>query len=543
MNKALFLLSLVVCTLCWNPVFAADDGEQIPEQVTMSHWSCKQIAELARKYDAEKKLPDTVEVEGKPISRAELAKYLLYVMDKVVKKCDLEGKEAVSREDLDRIATLHEALKDELVKYEGYLTRRKAIEAVLARPEVPLFEYKVGANGFLRGEGVGNFRLPDFSYAPGHNEGRFLYRVKPYLYWHPTDWLDIHAEGQGYGFTGGSQYEGKVSLYQGFAEVKCPKVEGYSLKAGRQELVYGSAFMLGSDTFYKGLSYDALRLRVTPVRPLTIDLFGGWYATPWSGGLKGSLAGGYATWTFAEGSSLDAYAFRDSGSADRHAGEHRNSFGLRGVAKLGPARLEVEPVWQSGRLFNGVDATDSIGAWGGHADLTADAVIAGVTNHFLAGAAYGSGSRDAATGGSARKEFLNQANDTSLTGDMSVIGDISGLTLTDAAGTEHRASGLQIYTFGWGIDLAKDLTFSATGRYFLANYAEGGFSRRLGLETDFTVIYAVSDNLSVIAGYDRFFTGGFFRDATGSGRDIHYGYLMLQFDLSHERPKLATRQK
>ncbi|WP_236685660.1 alginate export family protein [Geobacter pickeringii] len=423
----------------------------------------------------------------------------------------------------------------------GPHTVQESVEAVLAKPEEPPFEYKAGVNGFLRGEGAGSFRLPDFSVTPNHAEGRFLYRVKPYLYWHPTDWLDLHAEGEGYGFTGGSQYYGKVSLYQGFAELKCPKQEGTSFKAGRQELVYGSAFMLGSDTFYKGLSYDALRLRLSPVKPLTVDLFGGWYATPWSGGIAGNLAGGYATWTFSGGTSLDAYALRDTGSVDHHPGEHRNSFGLRGVAKLGPARLEVEPVWQTGRRFNGVDANESIGAWGGHADLAADAPIGGLTNHFFASAAYGSGSRDAVTGGSARKEFLNQANDTPLTGDMSVIGDLSGLTLTDGAGAGHRASGLQIYTAGWGVDLTKELNLTATGRYFLANYVETGFSRRLGLEADFTLTYTVSDNLSLIAGYDRFFTGGFFRDATGSGSDIHYGYLMLQFDLAHQKPKLAAR--
>ena len=37
-----------------------------------------------------------------------------------------------------------------------------------------------------------------------------------------------------------------------------------------------------------------------------------------------------------------------------------------------------------------------------------------------------------------------------------------------------------------------------------------------------------------------FFTGGFFRDATGSTKDIDYGYLMLQFDISKSKPKLKA---
>jgi hypothetical protein len=88
------------------------------------------------------------------------------------------------------------------------------------------------------------------------------------------------------------------------------------------------------------------------------------------------------------------------------------------------------------------------------------------------------------------------------------------------------------------VDFTKELNFSTTGRYFLANNVEAGFSKRLGLETDFTLTYAVSDGLTIIAGYDRFFTGGFFRDATGSGKDIDYGYLMVQFDLFRAKPKL-----
>lgn len=425
------------------------------------------------------------------------------------------------------------------VDERGPHTIQESVQEVIARPEeeLPPFEYRLGVAGFTRGEGVGNFRLPDFSTTPGHGEGRLLYRVKPYLYWHPTEWLDLHAEGQGYGFRGGNQESGKVSLYQGFAELRCTKFEGNSLTVGRQELVYGSAFMLGSNSFYQGLTYDALRLRLQPAKPFTVDFFGGWYAAPGSDGTEGGLAGGYATWTIAEGTALEFYGFRDTGSAERNAGEHRNSFGLRATAKLGPALLEVEPVWQSGRLFNGVDANESISAWGGHADLAVDVEVGGLTNHFFAGAAYGSGSRAAANGDSARKEFQNQGTDTSLTGDMNVVGDFSGLDVG-----EFHASGLQVYTLGWGIDLTKKLNFTATGRYFLANHAPDGMSRRLGLESDFTLTWTLCDNLSVLVGYDRFFTAAFFRDASGSGRDIHYGYAMLQFDLAHQKAKQTAKK-
>jgi hypothetical protein len=98
--------------------------QQVPDQVTINHWSCREIADLGKKYEAEKKLPEAVVVGGKPCPKNQLAQCLLSVLEKVVKKCDTEGAEAVPREDLDRIAVLHDALKQELAKYEGYQITR-----------------------------------------------------------------------------------------------------------------------------------------------------------------------------------------------------------------------------------------------------------------------------------------------------------------------------------------------------------------------------------------------------------------------------------
>lgn len=410
-------------------------------------------------------------------------------------------------------------------------TRRESIEAFLAPPEVPPFLYEIGLKGFFRGEGAGNFHLADFSFNPGHAEGRLLYRVLPYVYWHPTDFLDIHLEGQGYGYAGGSQYLGKVSLYQGFVEGRLPGTDKLALKVGRQEFVYGSTFILGANSFFQGLTFDAARLRVKPLEALSVDLLGGWHATPWSDGVKGNLAGGYASYTVKEGAVLEAYGFNDTGSSEHHSGEYLNIWGLRGTARFGPVSLEIEPVYESGRTLNGdTGLNDRINAWGGHADATVEAELWGKRNTFFASYAYGSGNKAAANGISSKREFRNPGTDTSLTGDMSLIGDLSGVH----AGDSH-ASGLQIFNLGWGIELTKELSFSAAGRYFYANAAPDGFSRRIGLETDFTLTYAVNDLLSLLVGYDRFFTGKFFRDATGSGKDVDYGYVMLQYDISRQK--------
>ncbi len=416
-------------------------------------------------------------------------------------------------------------------------TRRENIEKYLAHPEVPPFLYKTGVMGFSRGEGAGNFRLPDFSFNPGHAEGRFLYRVLPYFYWHPTDFLDIHLEGQGYGYAGGGQYLGKVSLYQGFVEGRLPGNDTFALKVGRQEFVYGSTFIFGANSFFQGLTFDAARLRLKPADALTVDLLGGWYATPWSGGMRGNVLGGYASYALGEGTVLEIYGFNDTGSLEHHSGEYLNIWGLRGTAKWGPVSIELEPVFESGRtLDSDTGMKDRISAWGGHADAKFEADMFGRKNTFFASYAYGSGNRDAANGVSARREFRNPDNDTSLTGDMSLIGDLSGMN----AGGYH-ASGMQIFNLGWGVELTGDLSFSLAGRYFYANAAPDGFSRRIGLETDFTLTYTVNDMLSLLVGYDRFFTGKFLRNATGSGKDVDYGYVMLQFNISRQKPRLTAK--
>jgi hypothetical protein len=408
------------------------------------------------------------------------------------------------------------------------------VETPQAKAEV---EYRLGVTGFVRGEGAGNFRVSDFSYEPKQSEGRFLYRVKPYAFWHPTDFIDLHVEGQGYGFTGGGHDDWQLSLYQAYFEVKLPDSDLLALKGGRQEFSYGSNFMLGPDAFYNGLSFDAARLRIQPASSLSIDLLGGYYTGPQADGVQGNLSGAYATWTISDGNGVEGYFLRDTGTTDPLAGQTVNSFGVRGTVKLGMVSLEVEPVYQSGHAFNaGRGGSDRISAFGGHADATAQFDVAGLSHKLWLGYAGGSGSREAADGGSTRYQFRNPNNDTAIVGDMNTFGDLSGV---DVAG--HHASGLQIYTLGWGVDITKQLNLSATVHHYSAVAVESGFSRNLGSEADFTLTYNIADNYTLLLGYDHLFTGSFFRNASGSSVDGHYGYAMLQFNLEKSRLKAPKK--
>ncbi len=533
-NKIFPAIFIFLTALCIQCSFAgegkAEYGRQIPDQLTSEHWAYKEIKALEKKYAPERTLPEAT--EEKKCSVKEAARCFISILDKIAKR-NRELGEAIPREDLDRVAALRAALESELAENPEYLTVRGSIDKMLERPEEPEFEYKIGVNGFLRGEGISNFRLKELSYAPDHGEGRFLYRLKPFVYWHPTDYLDIHLEAQEYGYAG-SEHSSRFSLYQGFVEAKIPGQSWLAFKGGRQEFLYGSSFIVGTNSFFSGLAFDAARLRLKPLAPLTIDLLGGRYATPFSNGLSGDLAGVYANYAFSEGNAVETYVFRDTGSAAHQPGEHLDIWGLRGTARFDPVSIEFEPVYESGRILNpGTGANDNISAYGGHLDATVDATIAGCHSNLTAGYALGSGNKGAAVGVSFGREFRNPDNDSPLVGDAHVIGDLSGVNVSG-----HHASGLQIFTLGWGIDLTKKLHASATGHYFLANAVEDGFSRDIGLETDFTISYQISDDFSVLFAYDHFFTGRFFREATGSGRDIDYGYVLFQFNFDKTKPRI-----
>ncbi len=522
--KQAMVVVLMLMAVMSRPVSGSCDERAIPDPVPKNNWSCTEISELGAGLQSGARLPDQPTVP-----RREVAAALLSILEKVQQKCNAEGPDALSAEERQRLSALHEALKEELESFDAYKNVRETIEKILGPAEEPPYFFKVGVSGFLRGEGSGNFTstLSGSGYTPGAGVGRLLYRIAPYLEWSPADYLEMKVQGQGYGFTLGSPRDSQFLLYQAYLELSPLDTKQVSLRVGRQEFVYGSTFILGANSFYNGLTFDALRLRIKPLSELTLDLLGGYYAAPLDNSFKDSLMGAYLTYPLREGSGIEAYYFHDQGPQYSHSGEQLDTFGVRGTVRFGPAALEFEPVYETGRLTNPAGGMESIGAWGGHLDLSLDATIGGFKNSFICGYAYGSGSQDAADGRSLRREFSNANNNTSLIGDMGLIHDLAGYSSSDGV----HASGMQIVTAGWGINLRKELNFSATGHYFRGNYTPAGISRDLGVESDLILTWNINEETALIVAYDRFFTGEFFRDVSGSTKDIDYGYIMLQFNL------------
>lgn len=384
---------------------------------------------------------------------------------------------------------------------------------------------KLGIDALMRAETATNFRLGSFSFTPGSNEGRVLFRLRPSVTVSPSENLTARVEGQWYAFYDDRDFS-EFTLYQGFVEGTVPGMKKLSVKAGRQEFVYGSTFLLGADTFYDGLSFDAVKASLKTANGFSVDLFGGQYVRKNSGGIEGKLYGLYAVYAPMETLSVDLYGLRDTGGAGltHPGGDHERTYsvGARLAGKVAKSiGIEVEPVYQFGRKNRDGISHNDISAYGGHADMTLDPALGRYPWKIFLSYAYGSGDGDPEEG--KFTEFHNPNNDTSLIGGMNVIGELGGLTVGNMT-----ASGLQVVTVGGGVDVTGKLNVSLDGHYFRANKVPGGFSKEIGLETDLIFTYRIDDHISVLLSGNRFFTGGFFKDASGSGKDISYAYLQAQ---------------
>lgn len=384
---------------------------------------------------------------------------------------------------------------------------------------------KLGLDSLVRPEATTNFSLGSFSFTPGNDEGRILFRIRPSVTVSPSENLSARVEGQWYAFYDDTDFS-LFSLYHGYVEGALPGVKGVSLKAGRQEFVYGSGFLLGNDAFYDGLSFDAVKASLKPANGFSVDLFGGQYVRKNSGGIEGKLYGLYVVYAPMETLSVDLYGLRDTGGAGAThvGGEHEETYSVGTrfsgcIAKN--VAFEVEPVYQFGRKNRDGASHNHISAYGGHADLTIDPPLGRYPGKVFLSYAYGSGDGNPEEG--KFTEFHNPNNDTSIIGDMNVIGELSGITAGDAT-----ASGLQVFTAGGGVDLTEKLNLSLDGHYFRANKVAAGFSKEIGIETNLILTYKHSDRISVLLSGNRFFTGDFFKDAAGSGKDINYVYAQLQ---------------
>ncbi len=391
----------------------------------------------------------------------------------------------------------------------------------------------VGSQIRLRGDFVRNQSLTDFAFASGQREAQFLQRSRLNVSAEDTVLgVKAFAQGQWYGRWGGTDHRSDVDLYQGYVEWEKVLGSPLSLRAGRQEFAYGSTFFLGANDFYNGLSWDGLKVTVAPRDGVAVDLLGARMAKLNRGDPDLYLSGLHATVPVYEGGALDGYLFYNRGGFPLM---HREvelidgdqwwlTAGVRFAGKVGGFDYEVEPQVQWGRVKAALgDGKDRVRAYGGHVDLGYTFSLPWRPRLFAA-YAFGSGHNDI-TKGKYGEFHGNIFNDNYLVGDMSVVTDLSGVTVD---GT--HASGMQVWVAGISVNPLTTLNLNLDVHRFRARAVPDNFSKDVGWEANLVGTYKPTKWLSFLVGLNRFFTGRLFEQATGSRRNIDYLYLQGQVE-------------
>lgn len=403
------------------------------------------------------------------------------------------------------------------------------------KPDSKENRWKLDAGGEVRvrGDFARNQNLTDFTFTPGEKEAQILQRTRLRAsVENPALGLKGFAQIQWYGRWGGINRRSEVDLYQGYIEWNKMMGSPVSLKAGRQDFSYGSTFFLGPNDFYNGLSWDGIKGSIDLRKDLLLDVIGVKMAKLNSGDPDIYLTGLYIIYKIFEEGSLDGYLFYNKGGFPflhrelevTEKGQNWFTLGTRFAGKVGHFDYELEPQFQWGRVKNPIDdGKDKVRAYGGHLDLGYTFKLPWEPRLFGA-YAYGSGDNDPFDG-KVTQFHGNIFNDNYLVGDMSVITDLSGVTVNDI-----HASGIRVLVGGISVNPFSNLNLNLDVHHFFASKVPLGFSKDLGVEANLVVSYKLNKRFSFLAGLNRFFTGRFFEQASGSKRNIDYVYIQGQVE-------------
>jgi hypothetical protein len=138
----------------------------------------------------------------------------------------------------------------------------------LLRKESPAASaWDIGVQFRMRSEAkdAGSFPNRDFVQNLDHSNDYFLFRTKVHLGWTPAKWITAFVEGRDAHNVSDSRpipENDRFDLYQAYVRLGDPEKFPLSLKAGRQELIYGDQRHIGNgDWSNLGRSFDSVKLR------------------------------------------------------------------------------------------------------------------------------------------------------------------------------------------------------------------------------------------------------------------------------------------
>ncbi len=189
-----------------------------------------------------------------------------------------------------------------------------------------------------------------------------------------------------------------VEIFQAYVEADEMFGAPLRLRAGRQELAFGSQWLVGARDFaflYTGLSFDAVRLTYT-MDTVTVDAWASKVAERLGdfGEDDIDFYGVYASCTAVEGHTFDAYWMLLDDNTDGTGNTNLNTVGLRGAGKCGGAfDYDVEVAYQFGSAdaygYLAGDHNAEFDTWGAKLDLGYTVDMAMHPRFFISGRYYG----------------------------------------------------------------------------------------------------------------------------------------------------------
>ncbi len=293
-----------------------------------------------------------------------------------------------------------------------------------------------------------------------------------------------------------------VHLYQAYIDEKNLWGTGLSSRTGRQELVFGSKFLLGNNSsgpHFTGLSYDGTRLSYA-CDMFKIDAFAAKLAETFQNLGKGDvdLYGVYASYIGIQDVTLDAYGIGVMDDRIPNKDVSVYTFGLRGAGTISGFDFDAEAAYQMGKVdgqpsacpFGFGEADVKYGAFAANGDLGYTFDMTWQPRVFGKFAYFGGGKADDNCWSNDRTLPFNR-----------LFSDISYSPFLDV---NRNLSNIFFYGLGVQVMPTECLSLKLMGSYIDLDKKVGAQSS-LGWEAGVSGTYHYSEDLAFTAGYSHFF--------------------------------------
>jgi hypothetical protein len=324
-----------------------------------------------------------------------------------------------------------------------------------------------------------------------------------------------------------------VSLYQAYIDEKNLWGTGLSSRTGRQELVFGSTFLLGNNSsgpHFTGLSYDGTRLSYANDM-FKIDAFAAKLAETFQNLGKGDvdLYGVYGSYIGIENVTIDAYGIGVTDDTVAHKKANIYTFGLRGAGTLSGFDFDAEAAYQMGTVHGqpsacplGFGEADvKYGALGANAELGYTFDMAWQPRVFGKFAYFGGGKPDHDCWSNDRTLPFNR-----------LFSDISYSPFLD---NNRNLTNLMFYGLGVQVMPTECVSLKLMGSCIDLDKSIGREQSSLGWQVCTSGTYHYSEDLAFTAGYSHFFGADTDKDhgwCDPSVKKNNFDYFYAQTEIS-----------